>query len=394
MYENIDKKADLGYNFHNTINKLQEKFLMNINGISVVFSFVVAFIIAFAATPFVKKFAFKIGAVDVPKDNRRMHRKPMALLGGLAIFLGFLISVLCFADFFLPSGAINKGLIGILLSSIIIVILGIFDDLKPLSAKFKFVIQILAAAVPVLLDVRVFAISNPFSPDQLIRLPEWISITFSIFWIVGVTNAVNLIDGLDGLAAGVSSIASVALLSILLLQHNVTGSLVVLAAALAGACFGFLPYNFNPAKIFMGDTGATFLGFILACISIQGPFKTYVAFAVPMLVLGLPIFDTLFAIIRRILKGQSPMSPDRGHLHHKLIDKGFSQRTSVIILYGLSIMLAISAILMLFGGFTRALILIISVLVFAVMVINMGSNNMFNFKENEENNENKENEEK
>lgn len=394
MYENIDKKADLGYNFHNTINKLQEKFLMNINGISVVFSFVVAFIIAFAATPFVKKFAFKIGAVDVPKDNRRMHRKPMALLGGLAIFLGFLISVLCFADFFLPSGAINKGLIGILLSSIIIVILGIFDDLKPLSAKFKFVIQILAAAIPVLLDVRVFAISNPFSPDQLIRLPEWISITFSIFWIVGVTNAVNLIDGLDGLAAGVSSIASVALLSILLLQHNVTGSLVVLAAALAGACFGFLPYNFNPAKIFMGDTGATFLGFILACISIQGPFKTYVAFAVPMLVLGLPIFDTLFAIIRRILKGQSPMSPDRGHLHHKLIDKGFSQRTSVIILYGLSIMLAISAILMLFGGFTRALILIISVLVFAVMVINMGSNNMFNFKENEENNENKENEEK
>lgn len=260
MYENIDKKADLGYNFHNTINKLQEKFLMNINGISVVFSFVVAFIIAFAATPFVKKFAFKIGAVDVPKDNRRMHRKPMALLGGLAIFLGFLISVLCFADFFLPSGAINKGLIGILLSSIIIVILGIFDDLKPLSAKFKFVIQILAAAIPVLLDVRVFAISNPFSPDQLIRLPEWISITFSIFWIVGVTNAVNLIDGLDGLAAGVSSIASVALLSILLLQHNVTGSLVVLAAALAGACFGFLPYNFNPAKIFMGDTGSLFLG--------------------------------------------------------------------------------------------------------------------------------------
>ncbi len=392
MYENIDKKADLGYNFHNTINKLQEKFLMNINGISVVFSFVVAFIIAFAATPFVKKFAFKIGAVDVPKDNRRMHRKPMALLGGLAIFLGFLISVLCFADFFLPSGAINKGLIGILLSSIIIVILGIFDDIKPLSAKFKFVIQILAAAIPVLLDVRVFAISNPFSPDELIRLPEWISITFSIFWIVGVTNAVNLIDGLDGLAAGVSSIASVALLSILLLQHNVTGSLVVLAAALAGACFGFLPYNFNPAKIFMGDTGATFLGFILACISIQGPFKTYVAFAVPMLVLGLPIFDTLFAIIRRLLKGQSPMSPDRGHLHHKLIDKGFSQRTSVIILYGLSIMLAISAILMLFGGFTRALILIISVLVFAVMVINMGSNNMFNFKENAENDENKEKE--
>ena len=187
-------------------------------------------------------------------------------------------------------GALNWGLIGILIGSTIIMVLGIFDDIKPLSAKFKFLIQILAAALPVLLNVRVFAISNPFAADTLIRLPDWFSITFSILWIVGITNAVNLIDGLDGLAAGVSSIAAVALLSILLLQHNITGSLIVLAAALAGGCFGFLPYNFNPAKIFMGDTGATFLGFILACISVQGPFKTYVAFAVPMLVLGLPIF--------------------------------------------------------------------------------------------------------
>lgn len=366
--------------------------MMGSNGISVVFAFVVAFIIAFASTPFVKKLAFKIGAVDVPKDNRRMHKKPMALLGGLAIYCGFLVSVLCFAQFILPSGAVNSGVIGILVGSTIIMVLGIFDDIKPLSAKFKFVIQIVAAAIPVLLNVRVFAISNPFSADQLIRLPEWISITFSILWIVGITNAVNLIDGLDGLAAGVSSIASVALLSILLLQHNITGSLIVLAAALAGACFGFLPYNFNPAKIFMGDTGSTFLGFVLACISIQGPFKTYVAFAVPMLVLGLPIFDTLFAIIRRLLRGQSPMSPDRGHLHHKLVDKGFSPKTSVIILYGLSIMLAISAILMLFGGFTRAVIMIISVLIFAIFVINMGSNDIFNFK-NDEPEENKEEEE-
>lgn len=362
------------------------------SGISVIFAFVVAFIISFASTPFVKKLAFKIGAVDVPKDSRRMHKKPMALLGGLAIYWGFLVSVLCFADFLLPSGSVNWGLIGILIGSTIIMVLGIFDDIKPLSAKFKFLIQILAAALPVLLNVRVFAISNPFAADTLIRLPDWFSITFSILWIVGITNAVNLIDGLDGLAAGVSSIAAVALLSILLLQHNITGSLIVLAAALAGGCFGFLPYNFNPAKIFMGDTGATFLGFILACISVQGPFKTYVAFAVPMLVLGLPIFDTLFAIIRRLLKGQSPMAPDRGHLHHKLVDKGFSQKTSVIILYGLSIMLAISAILMLFGGFTRAVIMIISVLVFAVFVINMGPNSLFNFKE-EENTEKKDSEE-
>ena len=250
-----------------------------------------------------------------------------------------------------------------------------------MPAKLKFIIQILAAAIPVILNVRVFAISNPFSPDELIRLPEWLSIGASIIWIVGITNAVNLIDGLDGLAVGVSSIAAVALLSILLISHNTSLTLLVLAAALAGACFGFLPYNFNPAKIFMGDTGSTFLGFILACISIQGPFKTYVAFMVPLLVLGLPIFDTTFAILRRLAKGQGIMTPDRGHLHHRLIDKGFSHRKTVIILYGLSAMLAISGIVILLSGITRAMILIFSVIMF--LVITVGVVNHVNSNEGE-----------
>lgn len=342
----------------------------NQGGLNIAFSFIVALIISFAATPLVKRLAFRIGAVDIPKDNRRMHKKPMALLGGLAIFYGFFVSVLCFSDFRLPSGGINWSLLGILAGSVIITVLGIFDDRKPLPAHFKFAVQIIAAAIPVLLHVRVFAISNPFSPDELLRLPTWLSIGGSILWIVGVTNAVNLIDGLDGLAVGVSSIAAVALLSILLIQHNTSVTLMVLAAALAGACFGFLPYNFNPAKIFMGDTGSTFLGFILACISIQGPFKTYVAFVVPLLILGLPIFDTAFAIIRRLAKGQGIMTPDRGHLHHKLVDKGFSHRTTVIILYGLSAILAISGIVMLLSGFSRAVILIVSVLLFLLLTFN------------------------
>lgn len=339
------------------------------NGLNITFAFIVALIIAFAATPIVKRLAFKVGAVDVPKDKRRMHKKPMPLLGGLAIFYGFLVGVLCFAEFRMPSGSINWGLIGILVSSIIIVVLGILDDIKPRPALLKFAIQIVAAAIPVLLNVRVFAISNPFSPDELIRLPEWLSIGGSILWIVGVTNAVNLIDGLDGLAVGVSSIAAVALLSILLISYNTSLTLLVMAAALAGACFGFLPYNFNPAKIFMGDTGSTFLGFILACISIQGPFKMYVAFMVPLLVLGLPIFDTLFAILRRLAKGQGIMTPDRGHLHHRLIDRGFSHRTTVIILYGMSAILAISAIVIILSGISRAVILIASVIIFMLIVL-------------------------
>ena len=340
-------------------------------GLNITFSFIVALIISFAATPLVKRMAFSIGAVDIPKDKRRMHKKPMARLGGLAIFYGFIVAVLCFSDFLLPSGGINWGVIGILVGSVIITVLGIFDDVKPRPALFKFMIQIVAAAIPVFLNVRVFAISNPFAENELLRLPEWLSIGGSILWIVGVTNAVNLIDGLDGLAVGVSSIAAVALLSILLISPNTSVTLLVMAAALAGACFGFLPYNFNPAKIFMGDTGSTFLGFILACISIQGPFKMYVAFMVPLLVLGLPIFDTLFAIVRRLAKGQGIMTPDRGHLHHRLIDKGFSHRTTVIILYGMSAILAISGIIMILSGISRAMILIILVVLFLVFAIGL-----------------------
>jgi len=335
------------------------------SSIFIIFAFIVALIIAYAATPLAQRLAFKIGAVDVPKDGRRMHKEPKARLGGLAIFYGFLISVLCFGDFFLPGGGLNVNLAGILAGSIIVVVLGMFDDMKPRPAILKFLIQIVAASIPVLLGVRVFVISNPFT-DSVILLPTWLSIIGSIIWIVGVTNAVNLIDGLDGLAAGVSSIAAIALLSILLINHSHSMTLLVMAAALAGACFGFLPYNFNPAKLFMGDTGATFLGFILACISIQGPFKTYVAFTVPLLVLGLPIFDTTFAIIRRIIKRQPIMAPDRGHLHHKLIDRGFSHRSTVVILYGLSAMLAISGIIMLLTDISRALILIVSIVLFGL----------------------------
>lgn len=339
------------------------------NGIFIIISFVVALIISYLTTPLAEKIAYRVGAVDVPKDARRMHKEPKARLGGLAIFFGFLVSVLAFSEFVLPTGSFNRGLLGILIGTVIIVVLGIFDDIKPRPAKLKFLVQLVAAAIPVFLGVRVFVITNPFT-GELMSLPLWISYAGSILWIAGVTNAVNLLDGLDGLAAGISSIAAVALLSILLLVHSSSVTLLVMAAALAGACFGFLPYNFNPARLFMGDTGATFLGFVLACISIQGPFKTYVAVVVPLLVLGLPIFDTAFAIIRRLLKGQPIMAPDRGHLHHKLIDRGFSHKTTVLIMYVLSIVLAAGAIIMLLTDMTRGLLLLAIFVVVAVLAFN------------------------
>lgn len=337
------------------------------SGLFVVFAFIVALIISYATTPLTIRLAFKINALDVPKDSRRMHKKPTPRIGGLAIVYGFLISVCCFASF-MVDGVLNKSLIGILSGSLIIAVLGFLDDLKPKRAILKFGIQIIAASIPVICGVRVIAVANPFN-ELMISVPTWLSYGGSIFWIVGVTNAVNLIDGLDGLAAGVSSIASVALLSILLMQHNVNATIIILAAALAGACFGFLPFNFNPAKTFMGDVGATFLGFILACVSIQGPFKTYVAFAIPFMILGLPIFDTLFAIVRRLIKGQGIMTPDRGHLHHRLIDMGFSHRSTVIILYGLSAVLAISAITLFISDFIRTLVLILAIALIAGFII-------------------------
>ena len=316
-----------------------------------------AAVVALITTPVVRALAFRVGAVDVPKDGRRMHDHPIPRMGGLAIFFGFLLSVLVFLPLTLP-------LRGMLLGAVVIVILGIFDDIYALGAKLKLAVQICAALIAVLMGNRIFLLSNPniFSSDPFWEL-GWLSIPISVLWIVGITNAVNLIDGLDGLACGVSTISSMTLLVIALTVAE--PSIAILTAALAGGCLGFLPYNLNPAKIFMGDTGSTFLGFVLAVVSIQGLFKLYaiMSFAVPFLVLALPIFDTCFAILRRVSHGQSPMTPDRGHLHHRLIDMGFSQKQSVAIAYMLTGMLGLAAVLLTSSGELKALILIAAIFI-------------------------------
>ena len=306
-------------------------------------------LLALLTTPVVRSLAFRVGAVDVPKDSRRMHDHPIPRMGGLAIFFGCMLSVLIF----LP---LTPQMRGMLLGGVIIVILGIFDDIYALPAVPKFLVQIGAALIAVLAGNKILVLSNPnvFSSDPFWNLGI-LSIPISVFWVVGITNAVNLIDGLDGLACGVSTISSMTLLVIALIVSE--PETAVLTAALAGGCIGFLPYNLNPAKIFMGDTGSTFLGFVLATVSIQGLFKSYaiISFAVPFLVLGLPIFDTTFAIIRRLAKGQSPMTPDRGHIHHRLIDMGFSQKQAVATLYVISAILGLSAVVLTTIGVVKAM---------------------------------------
>ena len=316
-----------------------------------------AALVAVISTPVVRSLAFRVGAVDVPRDTRRMHDHPIPRMGGLAIFFGFILSVLIF----LP---LTSELRGMLLGGVIIVILGIFDDIFALPALPKLLVQIGAALIAVLEGNRIEFLSNPniFSSSPYWEL-GWLSVPITVLWIVAITNSVNLIDGLDGLACGVSTISSMTLLVIALIVAE--PDVAILMAALSGACIGFLPYNLNPAKIFMGDTGSTFLGFILAAVSIQGLFKFYaiISFAVPFLMLGLPIFDTCFAILRRVSHGQSPMQPDRGHIHHRLIDMGFTQKQAVAVLYIISAILGLSAVVLTTIGVLRAMLFMLALFV-------------------------------
>ena len=331
--------------------------------IEVMTALLLALIVSFLATPLVRRLAFKIGAVDVPRDSRRMHDHPIPRLGGLAIFLGFLVSVLAYAE-------IDIEMQGILIGAVIIVVLGIADDIHSLPAKFKFVVQIIAALCAALHGVAIEVINNPniFSDNEYLVLGGW-GIQISVIWIVAITNAVNFIDGLDGLADGISTIGALTMLILALIlgEHEIS----LVCGALVGACVGFLPYNLNPARIFMGDTGSTFLGFILACVSIQGLFKYYavISFLVPFIILGLPIFDTASAIIRRLLKGQSPMVADRSHIHHKLIDMGLNQKQAVSTLYIVSGVLGLSAVLLATSGGAKTALFILALVICAVVAV-------------------------
>lgn len=333
----------------------------------------VAAAISFCTTPLIKLLARKVGAMDVPKDERRMHHRPIPRMGGLAIFLGFIVSFLIF-------GEINREIQGILLGAVIIIILGVLDDILTLKALPKFLVQLVAAVIVVLHGCCIEHFLG-FS------LPAWLSYPISVIWIVAITNAVNFIDGLDGLAAGVSAISAGTMLvvALLLVPDGTAMISAILLAGIVGACIGFIPFNFNPASIFMGDTGSTFLGFMLASVSIFGLFKTYavISFAVPFLVLGLPIFDICFAVIRRLAKGQSPMHADRGHVHHRLIDMGFSQKQAVAISYLLSAILGLSAVVLTDRGEIQALIFLAAVVVVGAIGVGLIFGKRHQIKESE-----------
>lgn len=317
-----------------------------------------AFLITFTTTPIARVIAFNIGAVDVPKDKRRMHKEPIPRMGGLAIFIGFVVASLVFCD-------ITPQFVGMLAGAALLIVVGIFDDVMSLRAVLKLALQIVAASIAacsgnVITHITPFGFYIDFGN---------LAVPITVFWIVFLINATNLIDGLDGLSCGITAISACSLLLAAFFAQDATVSVLLLSGILAGSCIGFLPFNFNPARIFMGDTGSMFLGYTLAVVSIQGFFKfsAVASFAVPFVVLAVPLFDTAFAFIRRMAHGKSPFSADRGHIHHRLIDMGFNQKQSVMILYAISAILGISSTLLASDRIVGGVAIIVVALVIFIM---------------------------
>ena len=318
--------------------------------------FIIALVVSYLLTPGVKKVAIKVGAVDRP-NARKVHTHVIPRLGGLAIYIGFMAAVL----FCVP---LHHELIGMLLGCTAIVAIGIWDDICNIPARVKLVGQIAAACIPVAFGIQIEWLTNPFG--DILVLPEVIAIPVTIFWIIGFTNTVNLIDGLDGLAAGVAFIASI---SMFLLAVNLNQFLpALIIVSMAGAALGFLQYNFNPAKIFMGDTGSMLLGYTLAVSAVLGLVKTAatVALVVPIIALGLPILDTTFAIIRRRMSGVPIFQPDKGHLHHRLLALGMTQKQAVLIMYFVSMMLGIVALFVANVSYQTGIVTVLVVLAFII----------------------------
>jgi UDP-GlcNAc:undecaprenyl-phosphate/decaprenyl-phosphate GlcNAc-1-phosphate transferase len=325
----------------------------------------ICFITSILITPLVKKLAFKIGATDKP-NQRKVHQKIMPRLGGLAIYISFIAGLLILQ----PDAPYNMAII---LGSLIIIATGVLDDMIEISAKVKLAGQLAAAAIVVVWGgVHVEFVNLPFGGMLEFGM---LSIPLTILWIVGITNAINLIDGLDGLAAGVSSIALITISGMAIIMGD--PYVVAIGSITLASTLGFLIYNFHPAKIFMGDTGALFLGYIISVLSLLG-FKnvTMISFIVPVIILGVPISDTFFAIIRRIVTKKPLSAPDKSHLHHCLLRLGYSHRQTVILIYAMAAFFGLTAVIFsqakVWGSFVVIGVLLLLIEVFAEKVGLMG----------------------
>ncbi len=333
---------------------------LEVNGHNIFFIVFITFLTSAVLVPFIKKCAIHVGAMDIPNE-RKVHKKPMPRLGGLAIFASFLLGYMLFAR-------TSVQMLSILIGGFIIVLTGIFDDIKRVPAKIKFVMQIVAACVVVfygnivLNHVDILGLNLDF--------PTPLNYLITIFFIVGISNTINLIDGLDGLSSGVSSIYFATIAIIAFILNKMQGLDTILSLIMLGATLGFLIHNFYPAKIFVGDTGSYFLGFTISVIALLG-FKatTLTSLIIPIIILAIPIFDTALAILRRLLKGEGIMQPDKDHFHHQLLKMKFSVRTSVLIIYGINILFASVSIFFVLGDSKIAIALYVILMLLLLFLV-------------------------
>lgn len=339
-----------------------------VNDKNVFLIIMVTFICSSLLVPIMRKVAFHVNALDIPNE-RKVHKKPMPRLGGMAIFFTYMLGYMLY-------GQRSIEMLSILISGFVIVFVGIVDDIKPVNARYKFIVQVIAALIVVfyggivLNDVSILGISLYF--------PKPINYIVTTFFIVAITNSINLIDGLDGLASGVSSIYFFTIAVIAFILNKSSGLDLVLSLIMLGATLGFLLHNFNPASIFLGDSGSLFLGFMISVIALLG-FKTatITSLIIPILILAIPIFDTILAIFRRLLKGESIGMPDKEHFHHQLLKMKFSTKKTVFIIYFINILFSAVSVLYVLGDGKIAIAIYVLLMIGLIFMI-LKTNILFN----------------
>ena len=321
---------------------------------------IVTLLTSLILVPIIKKAAVHIGAMDEP-NARKIHKVPMPRLGGLAIYLAFLLGYILY-------GEVNNQMLSILIGSFLLILIGLIDDIKSVPARYKLIVQIISAVIVVVYGNLSFTEISIFGHN--IYFNEFWGSLLSIIFIVAITNAINLIDGLDGLAAGISSIYFLTIAIIAFILNRIGGLDVIISLIMLGATLGFLFHNFPPAKIFMGDTGSLFLGFMISVIALLGyKVTTFTSLIVPIIILAIPIFDTIFAILRRLLKGQNIGVADKEHFHHQLLKMRYSPMTSILIIYAIDIAFATVSIFYILGDTQVAIAIYIVLMILLLFVV-------------------------
>lgn len=331
-----------------------------INGHNIIEIVLITFTTSLLLVPLAKKIASHVGAIDIPNE-RKVHKSPMPRMGGIAIYGAFLFGYILY-------GELTTQMLSILIGSFIMLVVGMIDDIKPIRASYKFLVQIIAAIIVVLYGQIYFDKITFLGLDLEFNIA--VSYILSILFIVAISNAINLIDGLDGLASGISSIYFLTISIIVCLLGGFGGLDITLSLIMLGSTLGFLYHNFPPAKIFMGDSGSLFLGFMISVIALVS-FKvaTLTSLVIPIVILAIPIFDTVLAIFRRILKGESIGAPDKEHFHHQLLKLKFSPKVSIIIIYLINLMFSAVSIFYVIGNTREAIILYLALMVALLFVI-------------------------